>query len=49
MLVGQVGYHRTVLLGLHGTGRIGQTHRIERVGGTGRIPQDCPTCPTWDR
>ena len=38
MLVGQVGFHRTVPLVLHGTGGIGQTHRIECAGGTGRIP-----------
>ena len=37
-LVGQVGFHRTVPLVLHGTGGIGWTHRIECVGGTGRIP-----------
>ena len=35
MLVGQVGFNRTVL---HVTGGIGQTHRKEYVGGTGRIP-----------
>ena len=33
--MGQVGFHRTVL---HGTDGIGWTHRIEGVGGTGRIP-----------
>ena len=33
--MGQVGFHRTVPLVLHGTGGI---HRIEGVGGTGRIP-----------
>ena len=38
VLVGQVGFHRTVPLVLHGTGGIGWTHRIECVGGTGRIP-----------
>ena len=38
VLVGQVGFHRTVPLVLHGTGGIGWTHRIEGVGGTGRIP-----------
>ena len=38
VLVGQVGFHRTVPLVLHGTSGIGQTHRIECVGGTGRIP-----------
>ena len=48
MLVGQIGFHRTVPLVLHGTGGIGRTHRIECVGGTGRIPQESPTCPTWD-
>ena len=47
--MGQVGFQRTVPLVLHGTGGIGRTHRIEGVGGTGRIPKDCPTCPTWDR
>ena len=35
VLVGQVGFHRTVQLVLHGTGGIGQTPWIER---TGRIP-----------
>ena len=49
MLEGQVGFHGTVPLVLHGTGGIGRTHRIEGVGGTDRIPWDCPTCPTWDR
>ena len=43
--MGQVGFH----VPLVGTGEIGWTHRIECVGGTGRIPQDCPTRPTWDR
>ena len=38
MLVGQVGFHRTVPLVLHGAGGIEQTHRSECVGGTGRIP-----------
>ena len=38
VLVGQVGFHRTVPLVLHGTGGIGWAHRIECVGGTGRIP-----------
>ena len=47
--MGQVGFHRTVPLVLHGTGGIGRTHRIEGIGGAGRIPKDCPTCPTWDR
>ena len=47
--MGQVGFHGTIPLVLHGTGGIGWTHRIEVVGGTGRIPKDCPTCPTWDR
>ena len=47
--MGQVGFHRTVPLVLHGTGVIGRTHRIDGVGGTGRIPKDCPTCPTWDK
>ena len=42
VLVGQVGFHRTVPLVLHGTGGIGRTNRIECVSGTGRIPQDCP-------
>ena len=37
MLVGQVGLRRTVPLVLHGTSGIGRTHRIECVGGTGRI------------
>ena len=36
--MGQVGFNRTVTLVLHGAGGIGQTHRIERVGGTGWIP-----------
>ena len=36
--MGQVGFHRTVPLVLFGTGGIGRTHRIEGVGGTGRIP-----------
>ena len=49
VLVGQVGFHRTVPLVLHGTGGIGRTNRIECVSGTGRIPQDYTTCPTWDR
>ena len=31
MFVGQVGFHRTVPLVLHGTGGIGQTYRIECV------------------
>ena len=39
----------TVPLVLRGTGGTEQTHRIECVGGTVRIPWDCPTCPTWDR
>ena len=38
VLVGQVGFHRTVPLVLHGTGGIGRTHRIEVVAGIGRIP-----------
>ena len=38
VLVGQVGFHRTVPLVLHGTNGRGRTHRIEGVGGTGRIP-----------
>ena len=46
MLVGQVGFQRTVPLVLYGTSGIGQTHRIECVGGTGRIPMNCPTCPS---
>ena len=46
MLVGQVGFQRTVPLVLHGTGEIGRTHTFEGVGGTGRIPKDCPTYPT---
>ena len=29
--MGQVGFHRTVPLVLHGTGGIGRTHRIEGV------------------
>ena len=45
--MGQVGFHRTVPLVLHGTSGI--AHRFEGVGGTGRILKDCPTCPTWDR
>ena len=36
--MGQVGFHRTVPLVLHGTAGIGRTYRIEGVGGTGRIP-----------
>ena len=36
--MGQVGFHRTVPLVLHGTGGIGRTLRFEGVGGTGRIP-----------
>ena len=47
--MGLVGFHRTVPLVLHGTGGIGRTHRIEGLGGTGRIPSDCPTCRIWDR
>ena len=47
--MGQLGFHGTVPLVLHGTGGIGRTHRIEGVDGTARIPWDCPTCPTWDR
>ena len=35
--MGQARFHRTVPLVLHGTGGIGQIHRIECVGGTGRI------------
>ena len=35
--MGQVGFPRTVPLVLHGTSGIGQTHRIEGVGGTGKI------------
>ena len=38
VLVGQVRFHRTVPLVLHGTSGIGRTHRIEGVGGTVRIP-----------
>ena len=44
--MGQVGFHRTVPLVLHGTGEIGRTRRIDGDGGTGRIPKDCPTYPT---
>ena len=40
MLEGPVGFHRTVPPYM---GQVG-----EGVGGTGGIPQDCPTCPTWD-
>ena len=29
--MGQVGFHRTVPLVLHGTGGIGRTHRFEGV------------------
>ena len=47
--MGQIAFHRTVPLVLHGTSGIGRTHRIEGVGGTGRIPYDSPTCPTWDK
>ena len=39
--MGQVGFHRTVPLVLHGTGGIGWTHRhigLRDVVGTGRIP-----------
>ena len=36
--MGQVRFHRTVPLVLHGTSGIGRTHMIEGVGGTGRIP-----------
>ena len=36
--IGRTGFHRTVPLVLHGTGGIGRTHRIECVGGTGKIP-----------
>ena len=36
--MGQVRFHRTVPLVLHGTSGIGRTHRIEGVGGTGTIP-----------
>ena len=36
--MGQVRFHRTVPLVLHGRGVIGRTHRIEGVGGTSRIP-----------
>ena len=36
--MGQAGFHRTVPLVLHGTGGIGQTHRIEGDGGTSKIP-----------
>ena len=35
MLVGQIGFHTTVPLVLHGTGGIGRTHRIELVGQIG--------------
>ena len=38
VLMGQVIFHRTVPLVLHGTGGIGRTYRIEGVGGTARIP-----------
>ena len=31
--MGQVGFHRTVPLVLHGAGGIGRTYRIEGVGG----------------
>ena len=36
--MGQLGFHGIVPLVLHGTSGIGRTHRIEGVGGTGRIP-----------
>ena len=36
--MGQLGFHGTVPLVLHGMGGIGRTHRIEGVDGTGRIP-----------
>ena len=36
--MGQVRFHRTVPLVLRETGGIERTHRIEGVGGTGRIP-----------
>ena len=38
VLVGQIGFHRTVPLVLHGTGGIGRTYRIDGFGRTGRIP-----------
>ena len=38
VLMGQVIFHRTVPLVLHGRGGIGRTYRIEGVGGTARIP-----------
>ena len=38
VLLGQIGFHRTVPLFPHGTGGIGRTHRIECVGGTDSIP-----------
>ena len=38
VLHGTSGIGRTVPLVLHGTSGIGRTHRIEGVGGTGRIP-----------
>ena len=48
MLVGQVGFHRTIPLVLHGTSGIGRTQMIERVGRTGRIHRTIPHVP-WDR
>ena len=42
--MGQVGFHRTVPLVLHGTSGIGRTHRIEVVGGTARIPYTKKVC-----
>ena len=36
--MGQLGFHRTVPLALHGTSGIGRTHRFEGVSGTGKIP-----------
>ena len=36
--MGQLGFHRTVPLVLHGTSGIGRTHIIVGVGGTGIIP-----------
>ena len=38
MLVGQVGFHRTIPLVQRGTGGIGQTHMIDCIDGTGMIP-----------
>ena len=52
VLVGQAGFHRTVLLVLHETGWIHWTVLciLHRICGISRNPQYCPTClfRTWD-